>query len=150
MIIDTLVEFCNATALPTSTSSDSVLIGNVANINPVLKNTLVDAGNGRPIYWVLVVTTAVAGVSATTRFQLATDSTANLATSRTNHIDTGALATATLALGYTFISALPWGATYEQYMGVWCTVATATLTAGKVNSFLTLDPTSFTTYKALI
>src|SRR5690242_14766354 len=102
MIIDTLVEFCNATALPTSTSSDSVLIGNVANINPVLKNTLVDAGNGYPVYFVLLVTTAVAGVSATTRFQLATDSTADLATSRTNHIDTGALATATLAKGYTF------------------------------------------------
>lgn len=150
MIIDTLVEFCNATALPTSTSSDSVLIGNVANINPVLKNTLVDAGNGYPVYFVLIVTTAVAGVSATTTFNLATDSTANLATSRTNHITTPALPTATLAAGYTFIQALPWGVTYEQYMGVWCTVATATLTAGKVNAFLTMAPNAWTAYKALI
>jgi hypothetical protein len=150
MIIDSTVEFCNATALPTSTSSDSVLIGNVVDTNPIGTNTLLDWGSGAAIYFVLIVTTAVAGVSATTTFNLATDSTANLATSRTNHITTPALATATLVKGYTFIQALPPTKTYERYMGVWATVATATLTAGKVNAFLTKDPAVWNAYKALI
>jgi len=41
------------------------------------------------------------------------------------------------------VQKLPRG-TYERYLGIWCTVATAALTAGKVNAFLTCDPPSWT------
>jgi len=41
--------------------------------------------------------------------------------------------------GYTKIYALPAEATYERYLGLWHTVATGNLSAGKINAFLTHD-----------
>jgi hypothetical protein len=37
-------------------------------------------------------------------------------------------------------------AVYERYLGLWETVATATVTAGKINAFLTLNPAAYTNY----
>jgi hypothetical protein len=92
------------------------------------------------------VDTAVVGTTSTVQLQLCSDSTANLATSKTVHIDTGAIAEATLVAGYTLIYPLPVGATYERYLGIWETVGTNNLSAGKLNIFLTHDVAKWTPY----
>lgn len=138
MIFDKLAEFADATALITATPTDDAIVGNVMDLGsaPTLKNL----GGGQVMYWVLQVDTAIAGVNGTTEFKLVSDSTANLATSKTTHITTGAVATATLAAGYTFIAPLPATETYERYLGTWATQATATRTAGAVSSYITATP----------
>jgi hypothetical protein len=40
---------------------------------------------------------------------------------------------------------LPSGS-YERYLGLWETVATANVTAGKINAFLTSDPALYRAY----
>lgn len=151
MWIDKFLEFADATALTTATATDSALVGNVVDTNVDIgnggTNTLLDWGTGRPVFWVVSVDTDFAGVSGTSQFQLASDSTANLATSRTNHITSPAFTTAQLVAGFTWSTALPSQATYERYLGVWHTQATATLTAGKINSYLTYDPPAQTQYQ---
>lgn len=135
MILDERLEFADAAAI-------ALNIGNAIAPNTDvidLGGTSQDIGNGEPLYLVLQVDTAFVGATATIQFQLASDSTANLATSRTNHIDTGAIAVATWAAGYTKIYPLPVEA-YERYLGLWMTVATANVTAGKLNAFLTRNP----------
>ena len=135
MILDERNEFADAAAI-------ALNIGNAIAPNTDvidLGGTSQDIGNGEPIYLVLQVDTAFVGATATIQFQLASDSTANLATSRTNHIDTGAIAVATWAAGYTKIYPLPLES-YERYLGLWMTVATANVTAGKLNAFLTRNP----------
>lgn len=141
MKIDVLNEFCDATALPTTGATDSVLIGNVMDLG----QTANFPGNTDDLFLVIQVdTTVTSDGSATVAFNLASDSTANLATSRTNHITTPAIAKASLTAGTNvLVQKLPRG-TYERYLGIWCTVATAALTAGKVNAFLTCDPPSWT------
>ena len=145
MILDSRLEFCDATSLSSSTATDSVILGNVVDLASATgaiggTNTLTDAGNGKPLYFCISIDTTVAGVSGTTQFQLATDSTTNLATSRTNHITSPAFTTAQMVAGFTWCTALPPSKTYERYMGVWTTQATATITAGKVNCFLAYEP----------
>ena len=108
--------------------------------------TLRDIGNGEPLYLVIQVDTAVVGTTSTVQWQLASDSTANLATSKTVHLDTGAIAEATLVAGYTKIYALPVEATYERYLGLWQTVAVNNLSAGKINAFLTREPAKWASY----
>lgn len=134
MILDERNEFADAAAI-------ALNIGNAIAPNTDvidLGGTTQDIGNGEPLYLVLQVDTAFVGATATIQFQLASDSTANLATSRTNHIDTGAIAVATWAAGYTKIYPLP-VENYERYLGLWMTVAVANVTAGKLNAFLTHD-----------
>lgn len=136
MIMDSLNEFCDATALPVVSDADSVILGNVVDLG----KTSNFPGNS-DIFLVIQVDTAVTSLgAATVAFNLASDSTANLATSRTNHITTPAIAKAALTAGATvLVTPIPRG-TYERYLGIWCTVAGAALTAGKVNAFLTTNP----------
>lgn len=135
MIQDDLLEFMDATAC--TQAAGNALFGDVIDTGsvPTLKNLGVT-----PIYLVISVDTTFVGATSTTQFQLCTDSTANLATSKTVHIDTGAIPVATLVAGYQLVIPLPVTANYERYMGIWVTTATATTTAGKINAFLTLDP----------
>lgn len=136
--IDILNEFCDATSLATGASS-SALHGNVID----LQKTTNYPGNTDDLWFVVEVDTAVtSGGSATVQFELASDSTANLATSRTTHILSAAIPVASLTAGYRAVCApLPRGE-YERYIGVWVTNATATLTAGKINAYLTTQPSS--------
>lgn len=140
MFLDERTEFCDATAA--FGTGVSQIVGDV--IDTGATNTLKDLGNGQPVYLVLQVTTAYSG-GTSAQFQLATDSTANLATSRTNHIDTTAIAVATLTAGYTRIFPLPWDATYERFMGIWLTTVGA-VAAGAINAFLTTDPAKWRAY----
>ena len=60
------------------------------------------------------------------------------------HIDTGAIAIATLVAGYQLVYPLPANYDYERYLGLWETVGTTNLDAGKINAFLTLEPPAWT------
>lgn len=142
MILDERLEF--ADALSCVANVGNAILGDVIDLGAA--PTLRDEGNGEPLYLVIQVTTAVVGTTSTVQWQLASDSTANLATSKTVHIDFGAIAEATLVAGYTLIQALPIAATYERYLGLWQTVGTNNLSAGAINAFLTREPAKWTAY----
>ena len=144
MILDERNEFADAAAI--ALNIGNAIAPNTDVIDLGASPTLRDLGNGEPIYLVLQVDTDFVGATATIQFQLASDSTANLATSKTIHLDTGAIAVASWVAGYTKVFALPTEATYERYLGLWMTVATANVTAGKLNAFLTTTVAKYTNY----
>ncbi len=140
MIIDERLEFCDNVTLTAGTGSN--LQGDVIDIESSR-----DIGMGQPLYWVIQVTTAVtSGGSATCNFKLASDAAAAIATdgSETTHVETGAIAKADLVAGYRKVIPLPMSGAFEQYVGVILTTATASLTAGAIDSFLTIDPAGWT------
>ena len=142
MILDDRLEFCDATSAILAVGN--AIIGDVVDLGAT--PTLRDIGTGEPMYWVIQVETTFVGATSTTKFELSSDSTANLATSRTVHAATGDIPVATLVAGYTKVIPLPLEATYERYLGVWETVGTANVTAGKINSFLTHDVARWNAY----
>lgn len=142
MIFDEMTEFCDATSA--TINIGNAILGDVVDLGAT--PTLRDIGNGEPLYLVLQVTTAFAGAGATVTFDLCSDSTADLATSKTTHLSTGAIPVANLAVGKQYSFALPHGATYERYLGLWETVAATNLSAGAVNAFLTRDVALATAY----
>lgn len=142
MILDELLEMCDATALNTG-GAGSYLLGDVIDTSQVNK----DIGIGEPLWFILrVETTATSGGAATGQFRLVSDAQAAIATdgSATIHLESPAIAVATLVAGYTILAArLPAG-TYERYLGVLQTTAVAAFTAGKVDAFLTKDYAKWT------
>lgn len=142
MILDELTEFCDATSA--AINIGNAIIGDVIDLGAT--PTLRDLGAGEPVYLVIQVDTEFAGANGTVQLQLCSDSTANLATSKTVHLDTGAIPVATLVAGYTKVMALPIEAAYERYLGLWETVATTNISAGKINAFLTHDVAKWTAY----
>lgn len=151
MILDSLEEFADATALSTA-GTGLALVGNVMDLGaPPTGSVFRDVGNGRPVYLVIGVDTAVtSGGAATVAFSLASDAQAAIAVdgSATIHFVTAAIPKATLIAGYRVaVIALPWeGVAYERYLGILQDVGTAALTAGKINAFLTLDPAVWKAY----
>lgn len=140
MILDDRLEFLDATDCKINTTNN--IIGDVIDLGAT--PTLRDIGNGEPLYLVIQVTTAATGAGNIT-FELCSDSTANLATSKTVHVSTGAIAYGTWTLGYTKIYALPMDATYERYLGLWET-GSGNTTALNCNAFLTTNPAKYTAY----
>jgi len=140
MIMDERLEFADAVSI--AASAGTALIGDQLDMS--LPNR--DVGMGEPVYLVIEISTTVAsGGSATVQFRLRSDSTAAIhATTSTGHIDTGALALATLVAGYTLVIPLPMGINYEEFLGLQVITGTATTTAGAINAFLTLDPHGWT------
>lgn len=138
MIMDELLEFCDATALNTG-AADTYLIGDVINLGSAGR----DIGNGRTVYLVITVDTDVdsAGDGVTLAFTLASDAQAAIADdgTATEHIVTEAIPQATLVAGYKRVLPLP-VMDYEQFLGILQTTAVEAVTAGKINAFLTLDP----------
>jgi hypothetical protein len=149
MILDERLEFCDATSAILAVGN--AIIGDVIDMRPytapvgVSPNTLVDL-SGSEMYLVIQVDTTFVGATSTTKFELASDSTADLATSKTVHYATPAIPVASLVAGYLVCCVeLPSGS-YERYLGIWETVATANVTAGKINAFLTSDPALYRAY----
>lgn len=145
MILDERNEFCDATSAILNIGN--AIIGDVIDLKPSTTNpnTTVDL-EGSDLYLVIQVDTTFVGATSTTKFELASDSTADLATSKTVHFATPAIPVATLVAGYTVCAVkLPSGS-YERYLGLWETVATANVTAGKINAFLTSDPALWRAY----
>jgi hypothetical protein len=137
MILDKLLEFGDAAACFTNVGT--AVVGDVVDLGSA--PTLQNIGGGEPIYLVVAIDTTIVGATSTSQFKLVSDSTSNLTTSPTTHMDSGAIPVATTVAGYTvFCAPLPSNATYERYLGVTVTSATANTTAGKANAFLTLTP----------
>lgn len=140
MIIDSRNEFCDATALNTG-AAGTYLIGNQIDLGAA--NNVNDVDD---LYLVVGVDTAVTSTgSATVQFHLASDDSAAIATdgSATYHWSSAAIPKATLTAGYYVTRVeLPKG-DYERYLGILQTTGTAPLSAGKVNAFLTPNPSTW-------
>lgn len=145
MIFDELTEFADATALGTS-GTGLALVGDVIDLGAASR----DIGVGKPLYVVIQVDTAVGSSStASVAFVLASDAQAAIATdgSATVHVQTASITKGSLVAGYTFIVPLPQGQpAYERYLGILQDVSTTALNAGKINAFLTSDPTNWKAY----
>lgn len=145
MILDERTEFADAAAV--ALNIGNAIAPNTDVIDLGATPTLRDLGNGRDMFLVIQVTTTFVGATSTTTFDLVSGSTANLATSKTTHASTGAIPVATLVAGYTKVIPLPIEATYARYLGLWQTVATANVTAGAINAFLTNDVAAWRAYE---
>ena len=135
-ILDRLNIFHDNVALAAIPLSDVIDLGPDA----VTRNI----GGIEPIFFVAQTGPVAAtdtGSDATLRIQLASDSTANLATSPTTHIDSGVLTFAQVSPANKLLlcAPLPFG-DYERYLGVISTVAAGPYIAGSIRYFLTRDP----------
>lgn len=153
MIMDERTEFADATSV--AAAAGTALIGDVMDLGAVHR----DIGNGRAIWLVITTDTEIitGGSAGTIKFQLASDAQAAIATdgSATIHLDTGTFVTDDAAANDSQMNAggviacmqLPLeGKVYERYLGILAVIATTTVTAGKINAFLTLDPTGWRSY----
>ena len=151
-ILDESLEFADAVSV--AAAAGTALIGDVINLEQ-----LGDIGAGEPIYLVITTDTEIitGGIAGTIKFILASDAQAAIATdgSASVHIDTGTFVTDDSAAndsqmnagGVIFCGPLPMeGRAYEQYLGILAVIATTTVTAGKVNAFLTRNPAKWRAY----
>ena len=156
MIVDTFNEFGDNKALNTG-AAGSYLVGNVIDTLPnaggVGGNITSNLGTERALWLVIqVTTTATSGGSATGQWSLCSDAQAAIAVdgSQTTHYTSAAIPVATLVAGYRVCCVrLPAG-TYERYLGIVQTTGTAAFTAGKVDMFLTDNPSNWTAYNDAI
>lgn len=144
MILDERNEFADAVSV--AGSAGTALIGDVIDLGA----TSSDIGNGQPLYLVIQTDTEIitGGSAGTIQFALASDAAAAIATdgSASVHYTSASLVTddaaansaALNAGGVIAAVALPNG-TYERYLGILATIGTTTVTAGKINAFLTTD-----------
>lgn len=140
MYVDSQLLFSDAQAVTSTAISTNVVDLNASsNTNVPL---LQDIGIGEEVYlYVYTQTTATdSGSDATLTLTLESDSTANLATSPTVHLSTGALAFATYATAGSIVyqGKLPLG-NYERYLGLRYTIASGPLTAGAFTGMLAKD-----------
>ena len=144
MILDDFMEFCDATAVNTGGVA-SYLVGDVMDLGTVSR----DIGQGQPLYLIIQVDTAIASATGSFKFKLCSDAQAAIAVdgTQTIHLETGAKLEAALVAGTLVCCvALPMGVVYERYLGIVQETITAAATAGKINAFLTADPTGWRAY----
>lgn len=148
MILDERLEFADATSV--AAAAGTALIGDVIDLGATAR----DIGQGGPPLWlVITVDTEIitGGAAGTLQFVLASDAQAAIATdgSATSHYRSQLFVTDDAAANDTQMNAgevvvavaLPLqGPVYERYLGILAIVATTTITAGKINAFLTYDP----------
>lgn len=151
MLLDEYTEFADAVAV--TGNAGTALIGDVIN----LKSASLDIGQGEPVYAVINVDTEIitGGDAGTIQFFVASDAQAAIATdgSATIHASSPSIVTdgtdANGALAkagqFPLFVELPVG-TYEQYLGILCTIGTTAVTAGKINAFLTRDKRGWKAY----
>lgn len=153
MILDERTEFADAVSV--AAAAGTALIGDVIDLGTVHR----DIGNGQQVWLVITTDTEIitGGSAGTIKFQLASDAQEAIATdgTATIHIDTGTFVTDDAAANDSQLNAggviccipLPVeGKVYERYLGILAVIATTTVTAGKINAFLTLDPTGWRSY----
>lgn len=152
MILDERNEFADATSV--AGAAGTALIGDVIDLGVASR----DIGNGQAMYLVIQTDTEIitGGVAGTIQFQLASDAQAAIATdgSATIHASTAAYVTDDAAAnspqlnagGYIYVGVLPQGAIYERYLGILAVIGTTTVTAGKINAFLTWDVSAYRAY----
>lgn len=143
MILDERTEIADATSV--AAAAGTALIGDVIDLSALPY----DLGAGSNIWLVCQVDTAIVAAGAgTIQFFVVSDALVTLGggtvAGSTLHFATGALVTAASTpvgqrAGDTlFAISLPYG-TYERYLGILCTIATQTVSAGKINAFITED-----------
>lgn len=152
MILDARTEFADAVSV-VGTAGTTINVGNQIDLSVAR-----DIGAGHPLYLVITVDTSIitAGTAGTIAFQLASDASAAIATNGTQSIHYVSKSFVTdddalneLDAGETaVIIALPMeGVAYEQFLGVQAVIGTTDTTAGKINAFLTLDPSKWKAYR---
>lgn len=152
MILDARTEFADAQSV-VGTAGTTINVGSQIDLSVAR-----DIGAGQPLYLVINVDTSIitGGLAGTIAFQLASDASAAIATNGTQtiHYTSKAFVTDDDALneldaGETaVIIALPMeGAAYEQFLGVQAVIGTTDTTAGKINAFLTHDPSKWKAYR---
>ena len=147
MILDTYLEFADATSVGTPNNS-TVTIGYIIDLTA---SGVADPGQAG-LYFVVQVTTAIgSGGAATVSFQLASDSTTTIAVdgSQTIHYTSDVFALATLVAGFTLAVKCPTrkGVAYERYLAFQIIEnAGQALNAGAVNAFLTSDVNNWTAF----
>lgn len=138
MIIDTNLRFSNAQAITAAAQSTNVLD---------LHKSLRDAGTGKPLFLVTVVTTAFtdAGSNSTLTVALEGDATAAMVPAKSRDLF---IIPALAAVGDTFISPLhPRGAVEAyQFLDLKYTPNNGDLTTGAVSSFLVEDVAAWAAY----
>lgn len=154
MILDNTLEFADAVSVAAAAGT--------ANIGDVIDLSVArDVGNGEPLYLVITVDTEIitGGTAGTIQFLLVSDGTDTIATNgtATTHYasrlfvtDDAAANDAALSAGAVpVVVALPMeGQAYERYLAVQAVIATTTVTAGKINAFLTRDVARWKAYDA--
>jgi hypothetical protein len=154
MILDKKLEFADAQSV--AAAAGTANIGDVIDLGAAR-----DIGNGQPMYLVINVDTEIitGGNAGTIQFQLVSDGTGTIATdgSATVHFASRAFVTdgtdandAAIKAGATpVVVALPMeGQAYERFLAVQAVVGTTTVTAGKINAFLTHDVARWKAYDA--
>ena len=141
MLMDSRLEFCDATSLNTG-GANTYLIGSQVNLGSGCLY-----GDPTDLWWVISVDTAVdsAGDGVTLAFKLASDDTASVSTTTSTVLVTSPTFTqAQMVAGFMWATKLPVSSTVsEAYLGVLQTTAVEAVTAGKINSYLTSKvPTS--------
>lgn len=147
MILETLTEFCDATALNAG-AAGQYLIGSQVD----QKTVKAYPGNGDSLYFVAQVQTTCAGAGASLKISLASDAQVAIAVdvSATYNFTSATIPVASLVAGYRICAVeIPRG-TYEQFLGVIQESVGAAFTAGKIDCFLTNDPNVNTITSALI
>ena len=131
MFIDAQQEFSDLQAI----TADAIST-NVIDLIRGTDNTLIDIGSGPDSYLVVRVGTAFDNLT-TLNVTLESDSTTDLATSPTVHLDSGAVALAALTADTViYVAKLP-PDSYERYLGVRYNVTGTNPTAGTIDAFLT-------------
>jgi len=154
MILDEKLELCDATSVALTAGATVQNVGDIIDLDAAR-----DIGNGEPLYFVVTVDTEIitGGNAGTITFQLVSDSTDTIATNGTQtvHYRSHAFVTdgtdanaAELKAGKVPVCvALPvQGIPYERYLAVQVFVLTTDTTAGKINAFITKDPTGWKAY----
>lgn len=141
MLMDSRLEFCDATSLNTG-GANTYLIGSQVNLGSGCLY-----GDPTDLWWVISVDTAVdsSGDGVTLSFKLASDDSASISTSAsTALISSPTFTQAQMVAGFIWAAKLPaYSTVSEQYLGVLQTTAVEAVTAGKINSYLTSKvPTS--------
>lgn len=144
-IIDKLTEFCDnvsvAAAAGTTLKGNQIFLNSAAGF---------DQGNGQPVYLVIEFGTALdsSGGAATAQFKLVSDDTASISTTTsTVHLITPAFTETQAVQGFKYVTTLPTqGPSYEQYLGILCTIAGETATVGNVDVWLSMDPLGWKAY----
>ena len=152
MILDARNEFADATSV--AAAAGTALIGNVIDLSVAR-----DLGNGEAPYLVITTDTEIitGGSAGTINFALASDAQDAIATdgSASIHFRTADFVTDDSAANSDQLNAggviacvkLPVeGVVYERYLGILATIGTTTVTAGKINAFLTMNPSKWKAY----
>ena len=146
MILDERTEFADATSVGTPNNT-TVNVGDIIDTSSVVR----DMGQGQPVYLHISVDTAItSGGAATVAFRLVSDATTTIAVNgnETLHVESGAVAVASLVAGYNLTLVLPANSPdYERYLAFQVReTAGQALTAGAVNAFLSFDAHGWRSY----